>query len=116
MTEALSLERSATVAVIGAGAMGSGIAQVAALAGHPVVLHDARPLAAAQAVAAIGAAIRKLADKGKLPQQDVFVAIGRLRAAATLRIARKRRSSWKPLLKTPAGEARAICLTRNHRR
>lgn len=48
------------------------------------MLHDARPLAAAQAVAAIGAAIRKLADKGKLPQQDVFVAIGRLRAAATL--------------------------------
>lgn len=82
MIEALSLERSATVAVIGAGAMGSGIAQVAALAGHPVVLHDARPLAASQAVAAIGAAIRKLADKGKLSQQDVPVVIGRLRAAA----------------------------------
>ena len=40
MTAALPAD--ATVAVIGAGAMGAGIAQIAALAGHRVQLHDTR--------------------------------------------------------------------------
>ena len=38
-----ALDPSTIVAVVGAGTMGAGIAQVAALAGHPVRLHDARP-------------------------------------------------------------------------
>ena len=42
---ALSTDR--LVAVIGAGTMGSGIAQVAASAGHRVLLYDARDGAAA---------------------------------------------------------------------
>lgn len=33
---------SSKIAVIGAGTMGSGIAQVAAMAGHPVVVVDAQ--------------------------------------------------------------------------
>ena len=37
----------APMLVIGAGIMGAGIAQVAAQAGHPVLLHDAREGAAA---------------------------------------------------------------------
>ena len=37
------------VAVIGAGTMGAGIAEVAARAGHAVRLHDARPEAANRA-------------------------------------------------------------------
>ncbi|MEQ8698083.1 MAG: 3-hydroxyacyl-CoA dehydrogenase NAD-binding domain-containing protein, partial [Bauldia litoralis] len=36
-----ALAKDATVAVIGAGTMGAGIAQVAATHGHPVVLFDA---------------------------------------------------------------------------
>ncbi|MEN9486158.1 MAG: hypothetical protein RJB37_4038, partial [Pseudomonadota bacterium] len=36
----------APMLVIGAGIMGAGIAQVAAQAGHPVLLHDAREGAA----------------------------------------------------------------------
>ena len=39
---AAALPKDAIVAVIGAGAMGAGIAQVAAQAGHRVQLHDAR--------------------------------------------------------------------------
>ncbi|MEP6649617.1 MAG: 3-hydroxyacyl-CoA dehydrogenase NAD-binding domain-containing protein, partial [Lapillicoccus sp.] len=37
------------VAVVGTGAMGAGIAQVAATAGHQVYLHDAGPNRAAAA-------------------------------------------------------------------
>ena len=39
-----------TVAVIGAGTMGAGIAQVAAANGHPVLLHDTSPEVVAEAL------------------------------------------------------------------
>ena len=45
------IERAAPVAVVGAGTMGAGIAQVAAVAGHPVIVYDAAEGAAARAVA-----------------------------------------------------------------
>ena len=47
------MDRSAPVAVVGAGTMGAGIAQVAAVAGHPVAVYDAVEGAAERAVAAI---------------------------------------------------------------
>ena len=40
-TTAAALPRESGVLVIGAGTMGSGIAEVAAAAGHPVYLRDA---------------------------------------------------------------------------
>ena len=58
------LSPQAVVAVVGTGAMGAGIAQIAAAAGHPVKLLDARPDAAARAVAGIRAQCAKLAEKG----------------------------------------------------
>ena len=45
-----ALPQGSTVAVIGSGAMGSGIAQTAAMAGHQVLLYDTRPEAAAKAI------------------------------------------------------------------
>jgi 3-hydroxybutyryl-CoA dehydrogenase len=42
-----------TVAVVGAGTMGAGIAQVAAAAGHPVLIYDAVPGAATSSIARI---------------------------------------------------------------
>ncbi len=54
------------VGVIGAGAMGSGIAQVAAAAGHRVVLSDAKAGASAKARESMSAALAKLVEKGKL--------------------------------------------------
>ena len=60
------IERDAIVAVIGAGAMGSGIAQVAALAGHPVRLFDTRTGAAEAARRNIVATFESLAGKGKI--------------------------------------------------
>ncbi len=52
--------------IVGAGTMGQGIAQIAAAAGVRVLLADARPGAAAAAVAAVGAAFDRLAAKGRL--------------------------------------------------
>ena len=60
------IDRAAPVAVIGAGTMGAGIAQVAAVAGHPVILYDAVPGVAGQAVTAIGGRVARLVDKGRL--------------------------------------------------
>lgn len=61
-----ALASNVQVAVIGAGAMGAGIAQVAAQAGHPVKLYDNRPGAAAQAVTGIDRQLARLVDKGTL--------------------------------------------------
>ena len=55
------LPGDAIVAVIGAGAMGGGIAQVAAQAGHPVRLFDTRIGAAERARDAIGQTLSALA-------------------------------------------------------
>jgi len=53
------------VLVVGAGIMGAGIAQVAAQAGHAVLLHDARAGAAAAAIARLGETFDKLVAKGR---------------------------------------------------
>lgn len=47
------LSETDAVGVVGAGAMGAGIAQVAALAGHTVHLYDTRAGAAETAIAGI---------------------------------------------------------------
>jgi len=79
MTHALSQE--SVVAVIGAGAMGAGIAQVAAAAGHTVKLLDNRPGAALQAIDGIRAQFEKMAAKGKLTLEAAQAAGARLQAA-----------------------------------
>ena len=62
------------VAVVGAGTMGAGIAQVAAQAGHPVLLFDAVPGAAHQVAALIADRLDALLRKGKLTTCDGRVA------------------------------------------
>ena len=78
------LPRTATIAVIGSGAMGAGIAQVAATAGHQVVLFDTRPDAAAQAIDGIGATYAKLVAKGRMGAVESDLARERLRPIASL--------------------------------
>lgn len=53
------------IGVIGSGAMGSGIAQVAAMAGHEVHVYDANPVAAQSAANNLKLSLQKLVDKGK---------------------------------------------------
>jgi 3-hydroxybutyryl-CoA dehydrogenase len=79
-----SLEKGTTVGVIGSGAMGSGIAQVAAAAGHVVRLFDTRPGAAHGAIAAIGKVYARLVEKGRMTQHDADAAHARLEPVASL--------------------------------
>jgi 3-hydroxybutyryl-CoA dehydrogenase len=68
------------VLVVGAGIMGAGIAQVAALAGHPVRLYDLRPGAAADARGKLAATLDGLAAKGKLSADAARDAVARIDA------------------------------------
>jgi 3-hydroxybutyryl-CoA dehydrogenase len=72
------LPGDAIVAVIGAGAMGGGIAQVAAQAGHPVRLFDTRIGAAERAKDAIGQALAGLAARGKVDAAAAGAAAARI--------------------------------------
>ena len=72
------LPKDAVVAVFGAGAMGSGIAQIAAQAGHRVLLFDARLRAADEAKRRLQATLAALAQKGKLAAADAAAAAGRI--------------------------------------
>jgi 3-hydroxybutyryl-CoA dehydrogenase len=81
---AAALPASSTVAVIGAGAMGAGIAQIAAQAGHHVQLHDVRIGAGDAAKQGIAAALFRQVEKGKLARVDADAAIGRIATTVML--------------------------------
>lgn len=83
-----ALPTDVKVLVIGAGAMGSGIAQVAAMAGHTVYLHDARADAADKGRAGIVAALDKLAARGRMTAEAAQAAAARVRPVAELAAAR----------------------------
>lgn len=72
------------MAVVGAGVMGAGIAQISALADIRVQLFDNRPGAAQAAREGILATLEKLAGKGKLSEQQVQAAGANLIAAGSL--------------------------------
>ena len=79
-----ALNTTARIAVIGAGAMGAGIAQVAAQAGHPVLLLDNRPGAAALAIDGIERQLGKRVEKGKLSADERAATIARLQAVESI--------------------------------
>ena len=78
----------APVLVVGAGIMGVGIAQVAALAGHAVRLFDSREGAAALAIAKLAATFDSLVNKGKLTPDAAQAALARITPINTLSEAR----------------------------
>jgi 3-hydroxybutyryl-CoA dehydrogenase len=81
---AQELDKASVVAVIGSGAMGSGIAQVAAVAGHTVRLYDTRPEAVGQAIAGIGKALNRLVEKGRMGAAQADLARERVLAMRAL--------------------------------
>lgn len=59
------LDRHSRIGVLGAGAMGSGIAQVAAVSGHRVVLADVSEASLERGLAGIGKALGRDVEKGR---------------------------------------------------
>lgn len=72
------------LAVIGAGLMGSGIAQVSAQAGYEVVLRDITDEALARGKGGIEASYEKFVAKGKLTAQDAAAALARITTTTDL--------------------------------
>jgi 3-hydroxybutyryl-CoA dehydrogenase len=73
-----------TVAVIGAGIMGRGIAHAAALGGYRTVLEDLLPGALRKAEGEIRANLDKAVDLGKVTAPDAEAAFGRLHYAGSV--------------------------------
>jgi 3-hydroxybutyryl-CoA dehydrogenase len=72
------------VAVLGAGTMGNGIAQVCAMAGYTVALHDPQPGAVERALGTIRGNLDKGVERGKVTAEARETALGNLRDAADL--------------------------------
>ena len=70
------------VAVLGAGTMGNGIAQVCAMAGYEVALHDPQPGAVERALGTIRGNLDKGVERGKVTAEARETALGNLRDAA----------------------------------
>src|SRR5689334_16605572 len=73
-----------TIAVIGAGTMGHGIAQVAAQAGYAVVLSDMNDDLLARGLARIDDNLKKGVERGKLSEEARGAALSRIRTATAL--------------------------------
>lgn len=67
-----------SIGIVGGGAMGRGIAQIAILSGHQVFLYDNSAAAIAAADAALRATFATLVEKGKLDAKVSSDALGRL--------------------------------------
>ena len=70
-----------TLAVIGAGTMGNGIAQVAAMAGLQVTMIDVSDAALQRGQAALGRSLERLVKKGTLAEADRQAAWARVRGS-----------------------------------
>src|SRR5687767_3402921 len=73
-----------TVGVIGTGAMGRGIVQVAAAGGMNVLITDARPGAAQEARDFVAKMIGRAAEKGSMTREAADAAVGRVKVAESL--------------------------------
>ena len=74
----------AKIGVIGAGQMGTGIAQVCGLAGIEVLLNDVTAAKTQAGIDWISASFGRLSDKGQVEGHDVQAALGRIKAAPDL--------------------------------
>jgi 3-hydroxybutyryl-CoA dehydrogenase len=70
------------ITVVGAGQMGAGIAQVAAVGGFQVTLSDVAPGQLERAMKGIQASLTKLAEKGRIEAAQVDEAVLRIRTTA----------------------------------
>ncbi len=72
------------VGVVGAGAMGRGIAQVAAMGGCAVKLYDANGKSSLEALAQINGLLARAADKGRMSAEEAEAAVARIEILADI--------------------------------
>ena len=84
MAEVRPLAEVKTIAVIGAGIMGRGIAHVAALGGYRTILEDILPASLRRAEDEIRGNLDKAIELGKVSKADAHAALGRLEYASTV--------------------------------
>lgn len=73
-----------SVVVVGAGLMGSGIAQVAAIAGHEVVLHDVSDAATSRGRAAIEGSLDRMVARGRVGGEEAADALAHIATTTDL--------------------------------
>jgi 3-hydroxybutyryl-CoA dehydrogenase len=76
------MEQSTTVGVIGAGTMGQGIAQIAASAGHGVILVDRDEAAVERAMSNLDRILKRLVEKGRLDPGDSEAILSRIQTSS----------------------------------
>lgn len=76
------------IMVIGAGQMGSGIAQVCAQAGYEVYLNDLKPEFVARGLSGIKKNLSRQVDKGRMTAEQLDVIVGRITSSSDLQDAR----------------------------
>jgi len=79
-----ALSSDAAIGIVGAGTMGAGIAQLAATAGHRVLLFDNRADAASSAIAGIARRLESSVEKGRRSAAEAQAILSRLQAASSL--------------------------------
>ena len=79
-----ALQQIDPIAVVGAGTMGTGIAQIAAAAGHPVFLYDAQQGAVERSIASLQKVVGRLIEKGKMSKQDGAALLERITPCSEL--------------------------------
>jgi 3-hydroxybutyryl-CoA dehydrogenase len=73
-----------TIGVVGAGAMGAGIAQVCAQAGYAVIMNDREDAFVQRGLGTIEKSLGKLTEKGKFTAEQRDAIFGRIRPSANL--------------------------------
>lgn len=73
------------IAVVGAGLMGAGIAQVSAVAGHDVALQDVTEEAVARGRGTIEKSLSKFVEKGRMSEADAQAALARISGTTDLK-------------------------------
>ena len=73
-----------TFGVIGAGQMGGGIAQVAAMSGLDVIMNDIKPEFVEKGLESITKILGRSVEKGKMSEEDKNVVLGRIKTSVSL--------------------------------
>lgn len=73
-----------TFGIIGAGQMGGGIAQVAAMSGLDVIMNDIKPEFVEKGLESITKILGRSVEKGKMSEEDKNVVLGRIKTSVSL--------------------------------